>query len=98
MSNTISNTTNPINTPSSSNTENKKSEKSEKYELLSLLFSRTYALIHIFLEIFSIYLSFRCNGGIKWGSLFISIVFPHIYIAYSLATYNGLCVNPNSTK
>lgn len=64
-------------------------------------YSRTYKLyifIHTMITFFSIYLSFRCNGGFSFGSVLLSIIFPYYYILYSLAVYNGLCVSPTSTK
>ena len=65
---------------------------------MSFIFSSAYKIFHTLLAFLSIYLSFRCNGGFKWGSVILSIVFPQIYILYSLAVHNGLCVNPNSPK
>jgi hypothetical protein len=80
------------------NTNNVITVEKEKESNISFIFSRAYKVLHTLLALFSIYLSFRCNGGFAWRSVILSILFPYIYILYSLATYNGLCVNPNSTK
>ena len=80
------------------NTNNVVTVEKEKESKLSFIFSSAYKIFHTILALFSIYLSFRCNGGFAWGSVILSILFPQIYILYSLAVHSGLCVNPNSTN
>jgi hypothetical protein len=41
--------------------------------------------------LFAIYLSFKCNKGFSFGSFFMAIFFPYIYIIYKYATTGSFC-------
>ena len=50
-----------------------------------------YSIFHSILAFFAIYLSFKCNKGFSFGSFFMAIFFPYIYIIYTYATSEKLC-------
>lgn len=49
-----------------------------------------YAIICLFLVMFSLYLSFKCNNGFDLGSFVMAAFFPVVYIPYKLAV-SGMC-------
>ena len=50
-----------------------------------------YSIFHSILALFAIYLSFKCNKGFSFGSFFMAIFFPYIYIIYKYATTGSFC-------
>ena len=54
-------------------------------------YSSIYSIFHSILAFFAIYLSFKCNKGFSFGSFFMAIFFPYIYIIYTYATSEKLC-------
>ena len=50
-----------------------------------------YALVHLVVAIFAIYLSFKCNKGFKIGSFLVACCCPWIYIIYILIVTGGFC-------
>ena len=50
----------------------------------------TYAMIHLLIAVFALYLSFKCNKGFKFWPFVAAFCCPYIYIPYILAT-KGMC-------
>lgn len=50
-----------------------------------------YSVFHLIISIIAIYLSFRCNTNINYGSILIAVFCPYIYIIYSIIINNGIC-------
>ena len=40
----------------------------------------------LFMILYSLYLTFKCNGGFKLGGFLAALFFPYIYVPYKLAT------------
>lgn len=52
---------------------------------------KLYGLIHTLAFLFALYLAFRCEYGINFGSLLMACCCPWIYIIYIMATRNNFC-------
>ena len=44
-----------------------------------------WSVIHFIAMYFALYLSFKRNNGINWNAFFAALIFPEIYIIYTLA-------------
>jgi hypothetical protein len=53
-------------------------------------YSTSYAIIHLILALFALYLSFKCNHGFNLVSFLAAFCCPYLYVPYILAT-KGMC-------
>jgi len=60
----------------------------------------TMVLIHCFVAMFAIFLSFKCYNGFSFWAFLAALFFPYIYIPYKLGTSKDMCglrsINNNS--
>ena len=49
------------------------------------------SIFYFTLQLYAIYLSFKCNNGFHFGAFMIACMCPIIYVLYAAAT-NGLCM------
>ena len=53
--------------------------------------SNIYYIFRIIMTIIAVYLASTCGKGNAF-SIVMAIIFPYIYILYSIYTYNGICI------
>jgi len=66
-------------------------EQNKKCPCSYSFWAMLYAIFHLLLAMYALYLSFKCNKGFDiWGFLG-AFIFPYIYIAYKTATLGINC-------
>jgi hypothetical protein len=50
-----------------------------------------YAVFHMIVALFALYLSFKCNKGFDLASFLMACCCPYIYIVYKFATSDDFC-------
>ena len=69
--------------------EKKSKRKVIEWFSKNLLKSSAYRYIHVFLALFAIYISFRCNNGFEFWSFLAALCCPVFYVIYMLISTNG---------
>jgi len=50
-----------------------------------------YSVFHMIISLFALYLSFKCNNGVDFGSILMACICPYIYIIYKFAISENFC-------
>lgn len=66
----------------------KDKKKESIYSTYVLVF---VGLFHFVMGVFAIYLSFKCNKGLNFSSLFLAYIFSPFYVIYQLAVNFKKC-------